>query len=65
MSFSIQALALEHLVKNHRTLKAEVYNVPPEMDEEVATIKLRTMGVGIDKLTPAQKKYLEAWQEGT
>jgi adenosylhomocysteinase len=65
MSFSIQALSLEHLVKNHAKLKAEVYNVPPEMDEEVATIKLRTMGVGIDRLTPNQKKYLEAWQEGT
>jgi len=39
--------------------------VPPQMDEEVAAIKLRTMGVGIDKLTPAQKKYLEDWQEGT
>ena len=56
---------MEHLVKNHAKLKAEVYNVPAEMDEEVATIKLRTMGVSIDKLTPAQKKYLEAWQEGT
>ena len=65
MSFSIQALSLEHLVKHHKTLKAEVYNVPPEMDEEVALIKLRTMGVDIDKLTPTQKKYLEAWQEGT
>ena len=65
MSFSIQALALEHLVKNHGSLKAEVYNVPLELDEEVAMIKLRTMGVDIDRLTPAQKKYLEAWQEGT
>jgi adenosylhomocysteinase len=65
MSFSIQALSLEHLVKHHKTLKAEVYNVPPELDEEVARIKLRTMGVDIDKLTPTQKKYLEAWQEGT
>jgi adenosylhomocysteinase len=65
MSFSIQALSLEHLVKNHTKMKAEVYNVPPEMDQEVALIKLRTMGVGIDRLTPSQKEYLEAWQEGT
>jgi adenosylhomocysteinase len=65
MSFSIQALALEHLIKNCANMKGEVYNVPRELDEEVARLALKTMGSRIDSLTPAQKKYLGAWQEGT
>jgi len=65
MSFSIQALALEHMVRNHRNMEAKVHPVPPEMDEMVARIKLRTMGLGIDELTPEQVTYLNDWQEGT
>jgi len=65
MSFSIQALALQHLVKEHASLRPGVYEVPKELDQEVARIKLRTMGVAIDKLTPEQIKYISAWQEGT
>jgi adenosylhomocysteinase len=65
MSFSIQALALQHLVKEHAHLKPGVYEVPKELDQEVAMIKLRTMGVAIDRLTPEQVKYISAWQEGT
>jgi adenosylhomocysteinase len=65
MSFSIQALALQHLVKEHANLKPGVYEVPKELDQEVARIKLRTMGVAIDRLTPEQVKYISAWQEGT
>ena len=65
MSFSIQALALQHLVREHANLKPGVYEVPKELDQEVARIKLRTMGVAIDKLTPEQIKYISAWQEGT
>ncbi|MCG7844112.1 MAG: adenosylhomocysteinase, partial [Methanomassiliicoccales archaeon] len=65
MSFSIQALALEHMVKNHGRMEPKVYSVPPEMDELVARIKLKTMGLSIDELTSAQKRYLVDWQEGT
>jgi adenosylhomocysteinase len=65
MSFSIQALSLEHLVLHHEELKAGVYNVPPEIDRKVALLKLKTLGVEIDELSPAQKKYLTSWQEGT
>jgi adenosylhomocysteinase len=65
MSFSIQALALEHMVKNHGSMEPKVHSVPPEMDELVARIKLKTMGLSIDELTSAQKRYLVDWQEGT
>ena len=65
MSFSIQALALEYLSKNHESLENEVHNIPKEIDEEVARIELRTMGVKIDRLTASQKKYLTDWKEGT
>jgi adenosylhomocysteinase len=65
MSFATQALSLEYLVKNHKKLKAQVYNVPQELDQLVARTKLKTMGVRIDELTKEQKKYLEGWQEGT
>jgi adenosylhomocysteinase len=65
MSFSIQALALGHLVRNHAKMGPQVYPVPAELDELVARTKLRTMGLSIDELTPAQAKYLQDWQEGT
>lgn len=65
MSFSIQALALEHLVRNHSRMEAKVYPVPAEMDDLVARIKLRTMGLSIDELSAEQLKYLSDWQEGT
>ncbi|MDD1756402.1 MAG: adenosylhomocysteinase [Methanomassiliicoccales archaeon] len=65
MSFSIQALAMEHLVQNHSRLKPEVYELPKELDDLVARIKLRTMGVEIDALTKDQVHYLSTWQEGT
>jgi adenosylhomocysteinase len=65
MSFAIQALSLEHLVKNHATLQPKVYNVPEELDQMVARTKLKVMGVRIDELTAEQRKYLQGWQEGT
>jgi adenosylhomocysteinase len=65
MSFAIQALSLEYLVNNHKKLKAQVYNVPEELDQLVARTKLKVMGVSIDTLSKEQKKYLEGWQEGT
>jgi adenosylhomocysteinase len=65
MSFANQALCVEWLVKNHGDLEAKVYPVPTEIDEEVARLKLRGMGVEIDTLTPEQDAYLRSWQEGT
>jgi adenosylhomocysteinase len=65
MSFADQALTCEWLVKHHRELKAQVYDVPVEIDKRVAKLKLGSIGVKIDILTLSQKKYLASWQEGT
>jgi len=65
MSFADQALCLEYLVKNRSKLKPMVYTVPEDIDKRVAQLKLAAMGITIDSLTPAQKKYLSSWQEGT
>lgn len=64
MSFANQALAAEYLVKNPN-LAPGVYTIPEEMDDEIARLKLETLGINIDKLTAEQKKYLSSWQEGT
>ncbi|MGQ4832371.1 MAG: adenosylhomocysteinase [Candidatus Asgardarchaeia archaeon] len=64
-SFSVQALAAEYIVKNKGTLEKKVYNVPPEIDESIARIKLESMGIHVDELTDEQKKYLSDWQAGT
>jgi len=65
MSFANHALCCEYLVKNHKKLKPDVYNVPKEIDDRVAQLKLESMGIKIDKLTEEQKKYLTEWKEGT
>ena len=65
MSFANQSLAAEHLVKTQGELKAQVYPVPPEIDQEIARLKLASMGVQIDELTSEQKTYLSSWTEGT
>ncbi|MDQ2991440.1 MAG: adenosylhomocysteinase [Candidatus Eremiobacteraeota bacterium] len=65
MSFANQSLAAAYLAKNHKTLKKTVYDVPLEIDEEVATLKLASMGIEIDVLTPEQQKYMASWSEGT
>lgn len=65
MSFATQALCIEHLVKNHASMENTVYNVPIEIDETVARLKLETMGVSIDELTEAQRCYIDGWEEGT
>ncbi|MBM4078664.1 MAG: adenosylhomocysteinase, partial [Planctomycetes bacterium] len=65
MSFATQALSSEYVVKNRGKLAAKVYDVPKETENWVARLKLETMGIGIDKLTPEQAKYLSSWQEGT
>lgn len=65
LSFANQALAAQFFVKNKGKLKVGIYTIPDEMDQEIARIKLESMGVEIDELSQEQKKYLESWQEGT
>jgi adenosylhomocysteinase len=65
MSFANQALAAEFFVKNQGKLKAQVYTISREMDEEIARLKLVALGVKIDRLTKEQTHYLNSWQEGT
>jgi adenosylhomocysteinase len=65
MSFANQALGAEYMVKNADQLQAGVYVVPPEIDQEIARLKLEAMGVHIDTLTAEQEKYLNQWEEGT
>src|SRR5438874_2340044 len=65
MSFANQALSLEWIVRNHESLEKRVYDVPDEIDAEVARLKLHAMGVQIDTLTEEQVKYLNSWEEGT
>jgi adenosylhomocysteinase len=65
MSFANQALASEYMVKNHSKLEKQVYAVPEDLDKQVAKMKLESMGVKIDRLTPEQEAYLAGWQEGT
>jgi adenosylhomocysteinase len=65
MSFANQALGAEYLVKNHKTLDRRVYEVPREIDQEIARIKLLSMGIEIDRLTEEQEHYLASWEMGT
>ncbi len=65
MSFANQALVLEYVSKNYKSMKKDVYPVPAEIDKEIARLKLASMGVRIDTLTPEQKKYLSGWEMGT
>jgi len=65
MSFANQALAAEYVARSHDGLSAQVYVVPAEIDREVARLKLESMGIAIDQMTPEQVKYASSWQEGT
>jgi adenosylhomocysteinase len=65
MSFANQALAAEYVVQNAASLDRRVYPVPVEIDEQIARLKLATMGIAIDQLTDEQRRYLESWDEGT
>ena len=65
MSFANQALCAEYMVKNHAKLEKRVYAVPEDLDKQVAKMKLESMGVKIDRLTPEQEAYLAGWSEGT
>jgi adenosylhomocysteinase len=65
MSFANQALSAEWVIQNAASLERTVYVVPKEIDDEIARLKLATMGVDIDQLTEEQAKYLASWDEGT
>jgi adenosylhomocysteinase len=65
MSFANQALTAEYITKEGRNLEAKVYPVPKEIDDRVARLKLESMDINIDALTPEQEEYLKSWQLGT
>jgi adenosylhomocysteinase len=65
MSFANQAMCAAYLARSHGSLEKMVYDVPVEIDEEVAELKLSSMGIEIDTLTPEQVKYMASWSEGT
>jgi adenosylhomocysteinase len=65
MSFANQALACEYLVKNKGTLKPGLHSIPEELDKEIASLKLKAMGITIDTLTPEQIEYINSWTVGT
>ena len=65
MSFANQALASEYAVEHRGELEHKVYAVPEPIDEEIARLKLETMGVEIDVLTEEQVRYLASWNDGT
>ncbi len=65
MSFANQALAAEHLVNEAKNLEKKVYPVPQSLDDEIARLKLQSLGVDIDSLTAEQEEYLSSWQFGT
>ncbi|MDH3191044.1 MAG: adenosylhomocysteinase [Acidimicrobiia bacterium] len=65
MSFSNQALAAEFLIKNADELEVKIYTLPSEIDDEVSSIKLESLGGGLEVLTQEQRDYLSGWQEGT
>jgi len=65
MSFANQALGAEWVVKQGKGLEAKVHMIPRDIDQEIARLKLESMGIEIDRLTPGQEKYLASWTEGT
>jgi len=65
MSFANQALAAEVIARDSATLSKAVHRLPPAVDQEIARLKLQSMGIKIDALTPEQQKYLSSWDAGT
>jgi len=65
MSFAGQALSAEYIAKNHKELPVDVYDVPRDIDDNVATLKLAAMGITMDVLTEQQAAYLAGWEMGT
>lgn len=63
MTFALQALSLRHVVEHGKALGAQVHSVPEHLDNCVANMRLKTIGIDIDELTPAQKQYLDSWVE--
>ncbi len=65
MSFANQALSVAYLAKKKRRLEKRVYPVPSQIDERIARLKLKSLGIKVDRLTKAQEKYLKSWELGT
>jgi adenosylhomocysteinase len=65
MSFANQALSVEYLVKHKGELSPGVHLLPREVDAEIASLKLRALGISIDSLTPEQIEYMNSWETGT
>lgn len=65
MSFATQALATEYVAKHYKQMDKKVYNISKEIEDEVSSMKLKSMGINIDVLTPEQRKYLASWDMGT
>ncbi len=65
MSFANQALSAEYMVNEYAKMEKKVYPVPQNIDKEIARLKLASMGIEIDTLTPEQEKYLASWEMGT
>ena len=65
MSFATQALQTEHIIKKRGKLSVAVHDVPTEIEQKVCRLKLKSMSIGIDKLTPEQIEYLASSGEGT
>ncbi len=65
MSFANQALSAEYMAKEHSNMEKKVYPVPQEIDKEIASLKLKSMGIEIDTLTEEQERYLSSWEMGT
>ena len=65
MSFANQALSVEYILKSRKELSKKVFAVPEKIDRKIAELKLKSMGIKIDKLTPEQEKYLSSWEIGT
>jgi adenosylhomocysteinase len=65
MSFANQALSAKYIFENSKKLEKKVYAVPEEIDRKIAELKLKSMGITIDKLTPQQEEYLNSWEMGT
>ncbi len=65
MSFANQALGVEYMLRNYRSMSPDVYTIPTPIDQEIARLKLASLGVEIDSLTDEQARYLASWEEGT
>jgi adenosylhomocysteinase len=65
MSFANQALSAVYIAQNGKSLAPGVYDVPEEIDRQVAQLKLESLGVCIDQLTDEQRRYLASWDKGT